>query len=64
MWGYREDSITPELIYIDTLESSVPNTGKVQGYQKYWQGKTCQTMAWYRVIKKTKRDKLRKGTGL
>ena len=29
LWGYREDSITPELIYIDQLESSVANIGKV-----------------------------------
>jgi len=28
LWGYLENSIKPELVYIDTLEASVANTGK------------------------------------
>jgi len=28
LWGYKEDSIDPQLIYIDSLESSVANHGR------------------------------------
>ena len=31
LWGYRETTIEPELIYIASLESNVANRGKVSG---------------------------------
>ncbi|CAG7823396.1 unnamed protein product [Allacma fusca] len=28
LWGYKEDTINPELVYIDTLADSIPNEGR------------------------------------
>ena len=36
LWGYRETTIEPELVYIATLESNVANRGKVS-YSTYLQ---------------------------
>ena len=35
LWGYRETTIEPELIYITSIESNVANKGKVMTIRIY-----------------------------